>query len=240
MLKSGVCSVTLRQLSAAEIIKLTVEAGLDGIEWGGDIHVPAGDIATAESVGRMTREAGLCVTGYGSYFRCDDAAAIAPLAASARALQAPSIRVWTGRKSRSDISSGELDSLVKVIRLLCDAVPEMSINSEFHNNTFTDDAEGVLELIERVDRSNFKTGFQLYQHLDNLNNAKLFKPYLGNVHVYNYDHAPLSECAGLWHQLIAEFADQDRALLLEFVQDNAPENFLRDAAVLRQLLAEYK
>ena len=42
MLKTGVCSVTFRNLNVERIIELVVEAGLDGIEWGGDVHVPTG------------------------------------------------------------------------------------------------------------------------------------------------------------------------------------------------------
>jgi hypothetical protein len=44
MIRTGLVSVTFRQLSAEEIIKLVVCAGLEGIEWGGDIHVPHGDL----------------------------------------------------------------------------------------------------------------------------------------------------------------------------------------------------
>ena len=240
MLKSGVCSVTFRQLSVAEIIKLTAEAGLDGIEWGSDIHVPAGDTGHAAEVAQMTREAGLEVISYGSYFRCDDPAAIEPLTISARALQAPAIRIWTGSKSRQEMSQAEQASLVNVIRELCHAVPEIAITCEFHNNTFTDDAEGILKLIELVDCRNFCTGFQIYSHLDNVKNAEVLEPYMGNVHVYNYDHAPLGECAALWQNMMTSFARQDRTLLMEFVKDNAPENFLRDAAELNRWLKDFR
>lgn len=41
--KTGLVSVTFRQKSVEEIAALTAEAGLSGVEWGGDVHVPPGD-----------------------------------------------------------------------------------------------------------------------------------------------------------------------------------------------------
>jgi 3-dehydroshikimate dehydratase len=52
MLIPGLVSVTFRKLSPQEIIALTAEAQLQVIEWGGDIHVPHGDIQQAENVAR--------------------------------------------------------------------------------------------------------------------------------------------------------------------------------------------
>jgi 3-dehydroshikimate dehydratase len=67
-MKTGLLSVTFRKLSPDHIIRLVSQAGLQVIEWGGDIHVPHGDIEIAEQVGRMTREAGIEVASYGSYY----------------------------------------------------------------------------------------------------------------------------------------------------------------------------
>ena len=73
MLKTGVCSVTFRKFDVETVIRLTADAGLDGIEWGSDVHVPMGDPAWAAKVRQMTVDAGLEVLGLGSYFRCDNA-----------------------------------------------------------------------------------------------------------------------------------------------------------------------
>jgi sugar phosphate isomerase/epimerase len=40
MIHTALASVTFRHLTFEEIIELVRKAGLDGIEWGGDIHVP--------------------------------------------------------------------------------------------------------------------------------------------------------------------------------------------------------
>ncbi len=40
MIKSGLVSITFRQLTCEQIVDLVSKAKLDAIEWGGDIHVP--------------------------------------------------------------------------------------------------------------------------------------------------------------------------------------------------------
>ena len=66
--KAAMTSVTFRLLSIDEVIKVVKESGLYGIEWGGDVHVPAGEYERAKIVGEKTRSAGLEVTSYGSYY----------------------------------------------------------------------------------------------------------------------------------------------------------------------------
>ena len=61
MLYGGLVSITFRQLQPREIITLVQKSGLKGIEWGGDVHVPHGNLHAAREVGHMTREAGLTV-----------------------------------------------------------------------------------------------------------------------------------------------------------------------------------
>ena len=63
---TGVASVSFRKNSVEEIIRAAKAAGLQGIEWGSDIHVPAGDVSRARDVRRLTEEAELRVTSYGT------------------------------------------------------------------------------------------------------------------------------------------------------------------------------
>ena len=69
MIHPGLVSVTFRQLAPRTIVDLVAEAGLWGIEWGGDVHAPVGDLHIAREVRAMTLDAGLAVAAYGSYFR---------------------------------------------------------------------------------------------------------------------------------------------------------------------------
>ena len=54
-------AVTQRTIErvAMNIIEAVKAAGLDGIEWGGDVHVPHGDVETAKRVAKLMEEAGL-------------------------------------------------------------------------------------------------------------------------------------------------------------------------------------
>ena len=44
VIKSGIGSVAMRTEKAGKIIALAGKAGFDGIEWGGDAHVPHGKL----------------------------------------------------------------------------------------------------------------------------------------------------------------------------------------------------
>ena len=46
-MKTGICSVTFKELSVQEIVGRVREAGLEAIEWAGNVHVPPGDLAVA-------------------------------------------------------------------------------------------------------------------------------------------------------------------------------------------------
>jgi hypothetical protein len=68
---------------------------------------------------------------------------------------------------------------------------------------------------------------------------------LANLHVFQWkqstiERRPLSEGTAVWRDYLAaaRTAAGDRYALLEFVERDAPECFLRDAAVLRGWLGE--
>jgi hypothetical protein len=68
-LRAGLLSVTFRAFDADRIIALARDARLAAIEWGGDVHVPHGDVETAARVRDACAAAGLTVSAYGSYYR---------------------------------------------------------------------------------------------------------------------------------------------------------------------------
>jgi sugar phosphate isomerase/epimerase len=92
-IQGGLVSITFRALAPHEVVDLVVRAGLKGVEWGGDVHVPHGDEVRAKEVAALTREAGLCCCAYGSYYRLaaseGEGLAFERVLASARLLDAP-------------------------------------------------------------------------------------------------------------------------------------------------------
>jgi hypothetical protein len=47
-----------------QIVALVVETGLGGIEWGGDVHAPHGDLIAAERARILAGDAGLEVSAF--------------------------------------------------------------------------------------------------------------------------------------------------------------------------------
>ena len=165
MLYPGLVSVTFRALSPKEIIDLVVEAGLVSIEWGGDVHVPHGDVAKAKEVRQMTEEASLKVAAYGSYYAVGDETKVSfdSVLASAVGLGAPIIRVWAGDgKASKDMTDKDVDLIVTDSRRVGEMAAKegVIITYEFHKNTLTDTNETTKKLLEDVGLDNIRVYWQ--------------------------------------------------------------------------------
>lgn len=251
MLHTGLCSITFRKHSVDEVIELVQKGGIDGIEWGGDVHVPPGDLELARTVGEKTKAAGLRTCSYGSYYRCDDASEnFADVLDTAAALGAPIIRVWAGRQDSETASDAYRAEVVEHLRRAVIAAQELNITIalEYHGKTFTDTQASAHQLLQEVDLPGLKlfwqprTGGVFANDLLELDAAL---PHLAHVHCFNWgpegrkDARSLLDGAAQWQQFIDRVrqVEGDRFVILEFVKDDAPEQFLEDAQVLRSLIA---
>jgi sugar phosphate isomerase/epimerase len=245
MITPGLVSVTFRKLSPAEIVALVRQAGLAGIEWGGDIHVPHGAVARAKEVRQLTLDAGLQVIAYGSYYRLDGRQFEAVLE-SAVTLGAPVIRVWAGGMGSAQATAEQRAAVVADARRIGDlaAAAGIKIAFEYHGNTLTDTDESAQRLLAEVAHPNVFTLWQprITDSVEaNLTGLRAIRSRLLNVHVYHWkpnplERRPLAEGADCWRRYFGELAGA-RAALLEFVVNDDPAQFLRDAAVLRELVA---
>lgn len=248
MLSTGLVSVTFRQLPPPEIINLVKQAGLDTIEWGGDIHIPHGDIARAREVGGMTADSGLKVACYGSYYLLgqDNNISFDQILETALACGAPLIRVWAGSKKSIDADRSYRESVIAEARKICDAAQSagISITVEHHCDTLADTAASSLQLIKEVNHPAFRINWQPQIGIstdDGVSDLKSMLPWLSNVHVFQWiksgsDRYPLADGEEAWKQYIATAASigRDHCFLIEFVVGDNPEAFLRDAADLRR------
>lgn len=244
----GLCSVTLRASAAEEIISLAVDAGLRTIEWGGDVHVPVGDLRRAAAVRRKTEDAGLAVCSYGSYFGQDDQPTdFDAVLDTAQALGAQRIRIWAGSLASAVTSAEHRARLVSAVQDAAAraAAAQTQVAFEFHPNTLTDTVDSTLCLLAEVDRPNVATYWQPPIDIsDEAAVAGLHRvlDHVVTVHAFSWwpgDHRlPLDSRAELWRRVAAELAGVSRALpvLLEFVPDDAPEAIRPEAAALRVLL----
>ena len=258
----GLVSVTFRQLAPADIAKLAADTGLRAVEWGGDVHVPVGDLRTAERVRALCADHGLAVASYGSYFRpgSDAAPDFAPVVETAAALDAPSIRVWAGRvgsreateRQRADVVDGLAQAVTHA------AEHDVRVALEFHPGTLTDTVESTLALLDEVRVLVGPSGSAVWTYwqpgrgtptpAEACDEVRALGRRLTTIHVFSWSadgaRLPLAGRADLWQGVLAELRDGPEAetrtdaeagtrfALLEFVRDDDPETFRQDAETL--------
>ncbi|HUX75213.1 MAG TPA: TIM barrel protein [Anaerolineae bacterium] len=251
MIHSGLVSITFRKLSPREIVDLVVQAGLAGVEWGGDVHVPHGDLRQARLVRRLTREAGLRIAAYGSYYRvgADGTGPFEPILDTAVELGAPLIRVWAGDRASADADAPFRARVVRETQQAADlaAGAGIAIAYEFHPRTLTDTDESARRLLEDVAHENVGSYWQPppgASMADNLAGLDAVLPWLRNVHVFTWhrttgERVPLADGEAGWMRVLRKVAStgRDHFALVEFVRDDAEESFLHDAATLRRWLS---
>jgi len=244
-MKTGLVSVTFRELTPFEIIDLTAKAGLDCIEWGGDIHCPPGNVSGAEKIYEIMAQKQLECLSYGSYYRAVDQGDLPGILAVAMALRAPNIRIWAGDKGSAKTDAATRNKITRNIQQFADMAGEkgISISFEYHANTLTDTVESTLLLLEETARPNIFTYWQPYvgsdpssnlEEIRLLNNTNKLK-YLHVQHESGGDRLPLAEGKQVWKSYLA--AAEAEAALIEFVRGGTPEQFMQDAKVLLDIKA---
>ncbi len=251
MLRPGLVSITFRKLSPETIIELAAGAGLEGIEWGGDVHVPHGDSARARRVRALTEAAGLQVSSYGSYYRVGVTREFTSgqVVRTALALGAPLVRVWAGDRGSDRADEAHWSAVVRDARRLCAEAAHAGVGVafEFHGNTLTDSTTAALELIRRIDHPNAGLYWQppLEMTEDALRESlAAVLPVLANLHVFHWTESggrrPLIEGRTRWRSLVDLVARApkqcERWALLEFVRDDSPAALSEDARTLRELI----
>ncbi|AYY13253.1 sugar phosphate isomerase/epimerase [Actinobacteria bacterium YIM 96077] len=256
-IRPGLCSITLRQLPVEEVLAVAAEAGLHGVEWGSDVHAPAGDEAEARRVARLTAAAGLVVTSLGSYYRAGTSTAeeFEDVLRTARALEAPRIRIWAGSVGSAEAGTEERRAVAEATRHAADRAADegIELGFEYHAGTLTDDIDSTLALLADVDRANVTSYWQPPNGMpaeDALATLRRLGDQVRAVHVFSWwpdtQRLPLAERSSLWREAFAYLAGAGSGTaagsgetidaLMEFVPDDDPANVVRDAAVLHELI----
>ena len=239
----GLVSVTFKTKSADDIVELCRNAGLETIEWSEGWHIPEDDPVEAERIGILTRDSGLSVAEYGSYYKLGKGMDFRKRIVNARALGTDTIRIWAGDRASAAVPSAERKSMVEEARRVADMADAegMRIVLEWHRETLTDTNESGLSFIEAVDRANFLTLWQPTMALsipERCEGLQAIGKRLVNLHVYYWDDSgrrPLSEGAEIWREYL-DCVSGEHYALLEFVKDNTVEQFLSDAKTLHELI----
>ena len=244
---TGLVSVTFRELSPAEIIKLVKGAGLDCIEWGADIHCPPGDVENAKKVAAMMAENGLKTVSYGTYYHIygkADNADFNTLMQTAEVLKTDNLRIWAGQISSQDADEAVWKAAVTDAQRCADIAAEKgkTVSFEYHCNTLTDTLATTVQLLEAVNRDNVFTYWQPQAFSKPEENVKdiqtlLKMQKLKNLHVFSWedrDRLSLDAHADRWPLYVNAAAPCNPALLMEFVKETT--QFAADAKYLKTLV----
>lgn len=254
----ALCSVTFRSMSAEELVVMASRNGVEAIEWGADVHVPAGDLQRAREVAEHCRQHDITAASYGSYVRAGDAdarPAFELALASANALGAGNIRVWAGRHNASQYDAEACAGIANELASMADMAYEqgISVSVEFHRNTLTERVEDAVTLLQQAAHKNL---FSYWQPVpgrrteERLQEISALTPWLGHLHVFHWlpanerdERRPLAEGVDLWKPVMSAWQTSpawphERLAMLEFVANDAPEQFVEDMAILRQLCRE--
>lgn len=239
----GMTSVTFRALTTDEILRLCAQSGLDGIEWGGDIHVPAGDLGNASDVAARTSACGLRVLSYGSYYRLCTGMDFSSVLDTACALGADKIRVWAGDRGSGEADAAYRDRTAEELRRICAMAQErrVSIGLEYHRNTLTDTCESALSLLRQADCSNLFTYWQPNPDLTlerQMREIHYLLPQIRSVHVFQWSSGNVRHALDTgepeWRAYLEALGKASLDYILEFVPDDSPSQFLADAKTLAQ------
>jgi sugar phosphate isomerase/epimerase len=254
----GLCSITFRSLTPDEVLDLAVRAGVEGIEWGADAHVPSGGGAAVEALGARCRDAGAEVVSYGSYLgfagaAADETGTIDAVLDSAEALGAPMVRIWTELGVTPDSPADDRQRVMERTARLADATAARGLVAalEFHPGTLTHTAASANALLASLARPNLRTHWQPDPTLpaaDALAELALVTPQLAHVHTFTWgeagidDRHALADGVDFWPPALA-LADRDgaplpgrRFALCEYVRDDDPDQLVADVRVLRAWL----
>ncbi|MFI3283907.1 MAG: TIM barrel protein [Erysipelotrichaceae bacterium] len=248
-MKKGLVSVTFRKLEPEEIIQLVKETGLDGIEWGSDIHVPVGNIEKAAHIANLMQANGLETISYGSYYRVGESDNFQLIIDTAKSLKTTNIRVWAGRKNHDQFTPLEKQALINDAKRICEMAKEasMSISFEYHGKTYTNTHASTIDLLSEI---NMENNYSYWQPLSNasekekMENVKqLYQDKkLMNIHIFHWDENNhpflLSEGKELWANRLKDI--NCNALLIEFVKEDSIENFYKDAQTLNELVIQHQ
>lgn len=254
-MKTGLVSISFRKLSVAEVASLCVEAGLQGVEWGGDVHCPHGDVNVARETARITAGSGLSVAAYGSYYKVGESEgaglAFGKVLDSAVALGAPVIRVWAGAKASADADSAYRAKVAGDLNRICGMAAKagVGVSLEYHINTLTDCVDSALKLMADAPEAlcQWQPGPFDSKEAKDESLRRLVGPRLANIHVYEWipgpertlERRPLAEGADSWRgwlKTASAGCPNCKWALLEFVKDDDPRQLIPDARALRSIL----
>ena len=243
--KLGLVSVSFRQLSVLEIIKLIKAEGMSLVEWGSDVHAPKDDIEKLEQIAELQKEYGIKCSSYGTYFKVGTTPIeeLESYIKAAKILGTNVLRIWCGDKDSENYSESEKQKLFEECKKLSEIAEQnvVVLCLECHGWTYTNRLSSALEVMEVVNSDSFKMYWQPNQfrsYEENLEYAENIAKYTVNIHVFNWDGEdkfPLIEAVDVWREYLKKFSGNEN-LLLEFMPDGKPESLMTEYGALKEIV----
>ena len=248
MHKNGLVSVSFRHLAPEEIIKAALDAGLSCIEWGSDIHAPCDDLDKLQYIASLQLQYGVSCCSYGTYFRLGDTplSQLQAYISAAKVLGTNILRLWCGNKKCDDYTADEKEALFSQCRQAAAIAQRSGVTlcMECHIKSFTETADGALELMLAVNSPYFQMYWQPNQFRtmeENTQYAQALQPYITHIHVFQWkerNRYPLVTGIDEWQTYLSAIGG-DHTLLLEFMPDDDIRSLTAEAEALKSLTGEY-
>lgn len=245
----GLVSISFRTHSPEEIIKAVKNAGLSCVEWGSDIHAPCNDAEKLEKIVNLQKKYGIKCSSYGTYFTLgeDNVDDLINYINAAKIIGTDIIRIWCGEKSAEEYTKEEKEKFFKECHSAARIAEKHNVTlcAECHRCTYTETAEGAMELMREVVSPNFCMYWQPNQYKtveENISYAKLCEPYCKCVHVFNWKgdiRYPLSEGKSIWSKYFEIFKNVN-TFLLEFMPDDKIDSLVEEASALKDMTKEIR
>lgn len=243
-LKIGLASVTFRQKTAEEIVRIAKDNGVSFIEWGADVHVK--NVDDAKKVKNLCEENNIKISSYGSYYRVgrNNKTEWEEICKTASEMCAKSVRVWLGEKDSQKYSEDEYKNLLGDAEFMCDVAEKynLEISAECHDNTFNNNTDAFLKFKDDLKRDCFKTYFQsrytkMQYDLDRIDRTFCF---VDNVHVSYRDLVKEQLFKKKDKKYIDKLIEKlqsknfDGIVMIEFTKSDSEKNFSEDVKKLRK------
>lgn len=240
--KLGLVSVSFRNHTPEEIISAAKDAGLTCIEWGSDVHCPP---EKADEIAALQARHGITCCSYGTYFRLGETpiSQLQTYIDAAKKLGTDILRLWCGSKSGRNMTESQQTALVAECRMAAEIARQNDVIlcMECHRNTFTENPDDAVWLMDAVNSPCFRMYWQPFQwqrREENIANAIKIAPYAEHIHVFNWqedEKFPLAQANDDWRRYLSCF-DVPRTLLLEFMPNDTLAELPREAESLQKIV----
>lgn len=244
----GLCSVTFRNKSPEEIVKLVKDEGLEVIEWASDSHIPANDTIQAKKIAKLMKSEKITTSSYGTYYQLGSFEDFNSLIKIAKIIGASTIRVWAGEQSSADSTNDYRKKIVEDAKRIGYLAKKanIKIGIEYHLNTLTDTPASAEQLMNEINLTNVLLYWQPSENLsvkERIESLSRLAPWIVNVHIFHWEdynnRYPLEKGFEEWKQyiqMIDQLSPHNPNYLLEFVPGDQVQGYIESSDTLKEII----